>query len=106
MRLKKLRVEMGALVRNVDRVTGNRCGGRCNTRGVFRIAAATAATVLALAILIMWPAGEALAQCAPAAVGANPSNTTVNCNGVVVNQNAPDGYGTGLQINDAVNVQT
>src|SRR5204862_5122965 len=50
--------------------------------------------------------GEALAQCVPAAVGATPSNTTVNCNGAVVNQNAPDGYGTGGQSNDTINVQT
>ena len=54
----------------------------------------------------MWPAGEALAQCAPPAVGAAPSGATVNCNGAVLNQNTPDGYGTGLQTNDAINVQT
>ena len=31
---------------------------------------------------------------------------TVNCNGTVTNQNSPDGYGTGQQDNDTVNVQT
>jgi uncharacterized protein with beta-barrel porin domain len=66
-------------------------------------AAVAAVLILALA----WPAGEALAQCAPVAVaGGTPSGATVNCNNIVTNQNAPDGYGTGDQNNDVVNVQT
>jgi uncharacterized protein with beta-barrel porin domain len=57
-------------------------------------------------LALAWPAGEASAQCVPPAVGATPSNTTVNCNGPVLNQNAPDGYGNGNQANDTINVQT
>jgi uncharacterized protein with beta-barrel porin domain len=67
---------------------------------------ALGATAVVLASLAIWPASEARAQCAPAAVGAVPSNATVNCNGAVTNQNAPDGYGTGQQSNDIINVQT
>lgn len=85
------------------RLVGNRsCGGTSIRQGGLGPAVA----MVGLALFLTWPANEALAACAPAAVGATPSNTTVNCNGVVTNQNAPDGYGTGGQSNDVVNVQT
>jgi outer membrane autotransporter protein len=65
---------------------------------------AVAITVLLAATL--WPASDANAACAPVAVGATPSNTTVTCSGATTNQNAPDGYGTGGQANDIVNLVT
>lgn len=95
--------QVGAVALGRSRLIGNRFGGGTSVRhrGLSSVIA-----VAALALLAFAPASEALAACAPAAVGATPSNTTVNCNGVVTNQNAPDGYGTGSQNNDVVNVQT
>lgn len=46
---------------------------------------------------------DAWALCAPAAP---VSNTTVTCSATTTNQNSPNGYGTGVENNDAVNVQT
>jgi uncharacterized protein with beta-barrel porin domain len=46
---------------------------------------------------------DAWAVCAPAAP---VSNTTVTCSGTTTNQNSPNGYGTGVENNDTVNVQT
>jgi uncharacterized protein with beta-barrel porin domain len=69
-------------------------------------ARSSAAVAAFLLLALAWPAGKAMAQCAPAAVGATPSGATVNCNGIVLNQNLPDGYGTGQQNNDTINVQT
>jgi hypothetical protein len=66
-----------------------------------RIAAWTFLTALTAALI--WPTADALAACTPTAP---VSNTTVNCNGPVINQNNPDGYGTGAESNDAINVQT
>ena len=67
---------------------------------------AIAALALASALASTWWCDQAQAQCVPAAVAATPSNATVNCNGTVTNQNSPDGYGTGQQANDVINVQT
>jgi uncharacterized protein with beta-barrel porin domain len=67
---------------------------------------ALAAIVLALSLAWQVDQAQAANQCLPLAVGAAPSGTTVNCNGTVTNQNSPDGYGTGLQDNDTINVQT
>jgi uncharacterized protein with beta-barrel porin domain len=65
-----------------------------------------AAVAAVLIFALAWPAGESLAQCAPVATAAGPNGATVNCNGIVNNQNAPDGYGTNQQSNDTINVQT
>ena len=64
---------------------------------------AVAAVIVALSLA--WPAAEAMARCAPAAVaGGSPSNTTVTCTGRVTNQNGNTGFGTGEQNNDTINV--
>jgi len=47
-------------------------------------------------------AGSAFAQCTP---GAPVNNTTVTCTGTVTNQNAPNGYGTGVENGLTINVQ-
>jgi hypothetical protein len=52
-----------------------------------RIAACTFLTALTVALI--WPAADALAACTPSAP---VSNTTVNCNGTVINQNSPNGW--------------
>jgi outer membrane autotransporter protein len=66
---------------------------------------AVAAVIVALALSLAWPAAEAMALCAPAAVtGGSPSNTTVTCSGTVTNQNGSTGFGTGEQNNDTINV--
>src|SRR5258707_7148290 len=65
-------------------------------------AIAIAATLAAAS----WPASHAEAACAPAAVGSTPSNSIITCNLATSNQNNPDGYGTGAQNNNTVNVLT
>lgn len=72
-----------------------------------RCAAGGAAIAAFVTLAFAWPADRASAQqCLPLAIGAAPSGQTVNCNGVVNNQNAPDGYGTSQQSNDTINVQS
>jgi hypothetical protein len=66
------------------------------------VAAGALATVLVAGLA--WPPSEAAAQCAPVANAAGPSNTTITCSGIVTNQNSPNGYGTGNQNNDTINV--
>ena len=51
---------------------------------------------------LLLSAASAFAQCTPAAP---VNNTTVNCVGTVTNQNAPNGYGTGVENNLTINVQ-
>jgi hypothetical protein len=64
-----------------------------------------AVSAAALAAVLMWPASDAEAACAPPTGPGTPSNTTVTC-GTTNNQDNPDGYGTGAQNNNTVNVQT
>jgi hypothetical protein len=54
-------------------------------------------------ILVTLPAQQAQAACSP---GAPVSNTTVTCSGTTTDQNAPDGYGTGVENNLTINVQS
>jgi outer membrane autotransporter protein len=72
--------------------------GRAPSRIVL-VAAAMFAAALALAPV----AGRA--ACSPVTGAGTPSNTTVTCSGTVLNQDNPNGYGTGQQDNDVVNVQ-
>jgi outer membrane autotransporter protein len=67
-------------------------------------------TVSALAIAaglgLPWPGSQAQAACAPVTGVGTPSNSTVTCSGATLNQDNPNGYGTGQQNNNTVNVQT
>jgi hypothetical protein len=70
-------------------------------------AVSVGALAAAMAVGLVWPSSEAEAapQCLPLASGAGPSNTTITCSGgAVTNQNSPNGYGTGNQNNDTINV--
>ncbi len=51
-------------------------------------------------------ASGAWAACSPVTGAGTPSNTTVTCSGTVLNQDNPNGYGTGQQDNNIVNLQT
>src|SRR5215472_16601778 len=56
----------------------------------------------AVAAALLWPASPAQAGCAP--LSGLASGTTVTCSGNTPNQDAPNGYGTGAQANNTVNV--
>src|SRR5438309_1994270 len=58
---------------------------------------------LAAASTWLLTASGAWAACAPAAP---VSNTTVTCSGTTTDQNPPNGYGTGVENNLTINVQT
>jgi hypothetical protein len=65
---------------------------------------ATAAGLLATTVL--FGSTSAWSACSPMTGPAGvPSNTTVTCSGTTNNQDSPNGYGTGQQSNDVVNVQ-
>lgn len=50
---------------------------------------------------------RAEAACNPATSAATPANnTTVTCSGTTTNQNDPNGWGTGNETGDTINVQT
>lgn len=71
-------------------------------RSLFAVAAATAITAL-----VLLAASDAQAACAPIA-GAGlvpPPGTVVTCTGSTINQNPPNGYGTGSQNGLTVNVE-
>ena len=53
---------------------------------------------------LAWSGSEAAADCTPTANTTGPSNTTITCSGTVTNQNSPNGYGTGDQNNNTINV--
>jgi uncharacterized protein with beta-barrel porin domain len=61
------------------------------------------ATMMA-ALTLLSAVSEAQAACVPSANGAGPVNTTVICNGAVVDQNAPDGYGTAQTTGNTISV--
>jgi hypothetical protein len=90
----------------------HRVGARAHARALVLKAylsstVAVGALAAAVAVGLVWPSSEAEAapQCLPLATGAGPSNTTITCSGgAVTNQNSPNGYGTGNQNNDTINV--
>src|SRR5215470_14682306 len=53
---------------------------------------------------LAWSGSEAAADCTPTASAGVPSNATVTCSGIVDTRNSPNGYGTGDQKNDTINV--
>jgi len=89
------------------------CGRRdlikiSSLRTSFSLKAMVAAAAFAAALL---SGADAWAQCTPATPAPGPggapvSGTTVTCSGTVTNQNNPNGYGTGLETNNTINVQT
>ena len=52
------------------------------------------------ALMMLWSAGEALAVCTPNAA----NNVTATCTGTTTNQNAPNGYGTGVETGITIDV--
>ena len=62
-----------------------------------------AAVVAALAMVLLGPAGEALAGCAPASP---VNNASVSCTGTTTDQNAPDGYGSVADTGNTITVQS
>ncbi len=54
---------------------------------------------------LTWFSYDAVAACNPVTGVGTPSNTTITCSGVTNNQDSPNGYGTGQQDNNVVNVQ-
>ena len=63
--------------------------------------------VTGITAVVLLAASEAQAACAPAASSGlvPPAGTVVTCTGTTINQNSPNGYGTGSQNGLTVNVQ-
>src|SRR5262249_53085423 len=68
-------------------------------RSFFRIPAAAIAFAIGPFVIVNHAKGDGCAPLAPA------SNTTVDCTGTTTNQNNPNGYGTGVETGNTINIQ-